>query len=175
MNNNRTYIAYDAAGILNPERSNYHVLQWLEALQKRFPNRFHFVNLDDIMFSSRHDDLVDSTMKSRMLQLMAQADNMLVIPSDRLNTESLILNWQISRCINRFHLPFIVAYAGLEHFDEGDVQKYWNWLPVKIKKYINTDTARMAHIPCTIDKLERALGYFSLRTRTYPWHTTTIY
>ena len=86
-----------------------------------------------------------------------------------------ILNWQISRCVNRFHLPVIIAYAGLDELSDDCVQKFWTWLPNKPRKYIGLDSARMAHIPLTRDKLERALGTFSVSEQFYPWNSTTIF
>ena len=170
-----TYIAFDADAVQDSVNSNMHTFRQLEEWEKNHPSRFHFVNMHEIQFSSEHDDLLESTTKSRFLKLMEEADNLLVIASPVINTESHILNWQISRCVNRFHLPVIIAYAGLEELGEDSVQKYWTWLPQKFKKYIGLDSARMAHIPLTRDKLERALNTFSVYRQFYPWNSTTIY
>ena len=149
--------------------------QQLDEWQKRHPDRFNFVNMHEIKFSAEHEDLLETTTKTRFLKLMAEADNLLVVASPVLNTESHILNWQISRCVNRFHLPVVIAYAGLEELDENSVEKFWEWLPNKPRKYIGLDSARMAHIPLTRDKLERALGTFSVSEQFYPWNLTTIF
>ena len=170
-----TYIAFDADAVQDTVNSNWHPFRQLEEWQKNHPNRFNFVNMHEIHFSSEHDDLLETTTKSRFLKLMAEADNLLVVASPVLNTESHILNWQISRCVNRFHLPVIIAYAGLEELDEGSIEKFWTWLPNKPRKYIGLDSARMAHIPLTRDKLERALGTFSVSEQFYPWNSTTIF
>ena len=170
-----TYIAFDADAVQDTVNSNWHTFRQLEEWQKNHPNRFNFVNMHEIHFSSEHDYLLETTTKSRFLKLMAEADNLLVVASAVLNTESHILNWQISRCVNRFHLPVIIAYAGLEELDEGSIEKFWTWLPNKPRKYIGLDSARMAHIPLTRDKLERALGTFSVSEQFYPWNSTTIF
>jgi len=175
MRTKGTYIAFDADAVQDAVNSNMHTFRQLKEWEKNHPSRFHFVNMHEIQFSSEHDDLLESTTKSRFLKLMEEADNLLVVASPVLNTESHILNWQISRCVNRFHLPVIIAYAGLEELDEDSVQKYWTWLPQKFKKYIGLDSARMAHIPLTRDKLERALNTFSVDRQFYPWNSTTIY
>ena len=139
------------------------------------PDRFRFLNIDEIYFSSEHDDLVDSTVKTRLIALMAQADNLLVLVSPVTNVESPMLNWQISRAVNRFHLPVIIAYVGRNHLEDNAVEENWTCLPNKIRKYIGRDSARMCHIPLTQDKLERALGTFSVGAQTYPWNSTTIF
>lgn len=175
MNTHKTYVAFDAAGVLDHVNSNLKTFRQLNAWQRMRPERFRFLNMDEINFSSEHDDLVDSTVKTRLLALMSQADNLLVLVSPITNVESPILNWQISKAVNRFHLPVIIAYAGLEELGEDSVQKYWTWLPQKFKKYIGLDSARMAHIPLTRDKLERALNTFSVDRQFYPWNSTTIY
>lgn len=170
-----TYIAFDSIGVQDKVNSNWHTFQQLNEWQKQHPDRFNFVNLHEIDFSSQHDDLLESTSKYRFLQRMAEADNLLVVASAVINTESHILNWQISRCVNRFHMPVIIAYAGLETLDDDSIKKYWTWLPQKLKKYIGLDSARMAHIPLTRDKLERALKTFSRDAQSYPWNSTTIF
>ena len=118
MKTKSTYIAFDADAVHDEVNSNLHTFRKLAEWQRNFPSRFNFVNMHEIEFSALHDDLLETTTKSRFLKLMAEADNMLVIASPVLNTESHILNWQISRCVNRFHLPVIIAYAGLEELDE---------------------------------------------------------
>ena len=150
MNTHKTYVAYDAEGVLDHENSNLKTFQQLHAWQRMRPDRFRFVNMDEINFSSEHDDLVDSTVKTR-------------------------LNWQISKAVNRYHLPVIIAYVGEVQLDDNSVEENWAKLPNKIRKYIGRDSARMCHIPLTQDKLERALGTFSVGGQTYPWNSTTIF
>ncbi len=175
MNTNKTYVAYDAAGVLDHINSNLHTFQELKTWQRMNPNRFHFLNMDEIIFSSEHDDLVDSTVKTRLLQLMAKADNLLVLVSNVTNVESPILNWQISKAVNRYHLPVIIAYVGKNQLGDTSIEDNWHRLPNKIRKYIGRDSARMAHIPLTQDKLERALGTFSVDAASYPWNSQTIF
>ena len=175
MNTHKTYVAYDAVGILDHENSNLVTFRQLQAWQKMRPNRFRFVNMEEINFSSEHEDMVDSTVKNRLLALMAKADNLLVLVSSNTNVESPILNWQISKAVNRFHLPVVIAYVGKQQLGDKSVEDNWAKLPGKIRKYIGRDSARMCHIPLTQDKLERALGTFSVGSQTYPWNSTTIF
>lgn len=175
MNTYKTYVAYDADAVLDHENSNLRTFQQLHAWQRMHPDRFHFLNMDEINFSSEHDDLVDSTVKNWLLAQMAKADNLLVLVSNITDVESPILNWQISKAVNRFHLPVIIAYVGKVHLEDTVVEDNWSRLPNKIRKYIGRDSARMCHIPLTQDKLERALGTFAVKTGTYPWNSTTIF
>ncbi len=170
-----TYIAFDADAILDEVNSNLHTFRQLEEWEKNYPDRFNFVNMHEIEFSSQHDDLLETTTKTRLLQHMAEADNLLVVVSAVTDPDNPILNWQISRCVNRFHLPVVVAYAGFTELTDETIQKFWTWVPQKIKKYIGLNSARMAHIPLTRDKLERALAAFSVERQFYPWDSTTIY
>ena len=175
MNTHKTYVAYDADGVIDHENSNLRTFHQLQAWQRMHPERFHFLNMQEINFSSEHDDLVDSNVKTLLLKVMEKADNLLVLVSKITNVESPILNWQISKAVNRFHLPVIIAYVGKEHLDDNAVEDNWSRLPNKIRKYIGRDSARMCHIPLTPDKLERALGLFSVGSGTYPWNSTTIF
>lgn len=175
MNTNKTYVAFDADGVLDHQNSNYATFHQMREWERLHPERFHFLNMDEIYLSSEHDDLVDSTLKTRFLRLMAEADNLLVLSSPRMNVESPILNWQISKAVNRFRLPVIVAYVEQEKLHESSIEENWAFLPNKIRKYIGRDSAYMAHIPLTMDKLERSLGYFSVRKQSYAWNATTIF
>lgn len=175
MNSNKTYVAFDTVGVADPLNSNLSFFRQLREWEKQNPDRFHFLNMDDIEFISAHEDLIDSTLKNRFLNLMASADNLLVLSSSRMNVESPMLNWQISRAVNRFRLPVIVAYVGRDRVDDDTIKTEWSRLPNKIRKYIGRDSANMAHIPLTKDKLERALGYFSARKELYSWNSTTIF
>ena len=83
MNTHKTYVAYDAIGVLDHENSNLKTFKQLHAWQRMRPERFRFLNMEEINFSSEHDDLVDSTVKTRLLGLMAQADNLLVLVSQQ--------------------------------------------------------------------------------------------
>ena len=175
MNNNKTYVAFDSAGVIDHVNSNLSVFLQLKEWERQNPERFHFLNIEEIEFSSEHDDLIDSTLKNRFLHLMESADNLLVLSSSLMDVESPMLNWQISRAVNRFRLPVIVAYVGLDRLSENTIKEEWSRLPNKIRKYIGRDSANMAHIPLTKDKLERALGYFSARKELYSWNSTTVF
>jgi hypothetical protein len=175
MNTNKTYVAFDSTGIIDHEKSNLSYFKQLGEWERQNPDRFHFLNMTEIMFTSEHGDLVDSTLKNRFLHLMEKADNLLVLSSKTMDVESPMLNWQISRAVNRFRLPVIVAYVNLDRVDDDTIKTQWNYLPNKIRKYIGRDSANMAHIPLTKDKLERALGYFSARKELYSWNSTTIF
>ena len=175
MNSNKTYVAFDTVGVANHENSNLSFFRQIREWERQNPDRFHFLNMDEIEFLSEHGDLVDSTLKTRFLHLMESADNLLVLSSSRMDVESPMLNWQISRAVNRFRLPVIVAYVGLDRVDDNTIKEQWNHLPNKIRKYIGRDSANMVHIPLTRDKLERALGYFSARKELYSWNSTTIF
>lgn len=175
MNSNKTYVAFDTVGVADHVNSNLSFFRQIREWEKQNPDRFHFLNMDEIEFLSEHEDWVDSTLKNRFLHLMESADNLLVLSSSKMDVESPMLNWQISRAVNRFRLPVIVAYVGLDRVDDNTIKKEWNCLPNKIRKYISRDSANMAHIPMTKDKLERALGYFSARKELYSWNSTTIF
>ena len=175
MNLHKTYVAFDAGGVLDPVYSNLHTFRIMREWERSNPQRYHFLNMEEIDFTALHGDWLDSTVKRQMLGMMSQADNLLVMASPVMDVESSILNWQISRAVNRFRLPVIVCYVGLSGVDDATLSKFRAWQPNKVRKYISRDSARMCHIPLTKDKLERALGAFSVKDGTYPWNSTTIF
>ena len=97
MNSNKTYVAFDSSGVIDHVNSNLSFFRQIREWERQNPDRFHFINMDEIEFSSEHDDLIDSTLKNRFLHLMESADNLLVLSSSLMNVESPMLNWQISR------------------------------------------------------------------------------
>ncbi len=175
MKQKGTYVAYDAEGVYDHELSNLHTFVQLQRWQNENPSAFNFLNMQEIMFSSMHDDLVDSTLKVALLRKMECADNLLVLASDVMNVKSPILNWQISRAVNRFHLPVVVAYVNKDRVTQEIIDNYRLHIPAKICKYMDRDSARMAHVPLSRDKLARALAAYSLSANEYPWDSTTIY
>lgn len=175
MNSNKTFIAFDGDGVRDSENSNLHIFNLLADWQKRYPNRFDFLDIDSINFMSQHDDLNETTIKTYLFGILEKADNLLVVVSKYTNPESKWLNWMISRAVNRYHLPVIVAIAGVSVVNDDVMTEWYPKFPAKVKKYIGRDSARMCYVPLTQTKLERSLGYFSVNTQTYPWNSTTIY
>ena len=107
MNPNKTYIAFDADGVRDAENSNLRTFNMMAEWQKRYPNRYNFINIDSINFSSQHDDTVEDTRKQAFFRLLDGADNLLVVITRHTNPDSKWLNWQISRAVNRYHLPVL--------------------------------------------------------------------
>ena len=175
MNPNMTYIAFDADGVRDTENSNLRTFNMMAEWQKRYPNRYNFINIDSINFSSQHDDTVEDTRKQAFFRLLDGADNLLVVITRHTDPASKWLNWQISRAVNRYHLPVIVAFDGIDSVTDDTIKKMWDMLPAKIRKYIGRDSARMCYIPFTQTKVEMALHYFSVRSQTYAWNSTTIF
>lgn len=175
MNTYKTYIAFDVLGMRDQVHSNYHTFETMDEWERAHPDRFHFLNLSERDRSIRYEDVIDSTLKRYYLSLMAQADNLLIVASPVLNVDSEMLNWQISRAVNQYRLPVIVAFAGLDHVDDDTLTAFYAWLPAKVKKYMGLKSARMCYLPLTKDKLERALRTFSVHDNVYPWDSTTIF
>ena len=175
MNNNKTYLAYNVDAVRNSKLENLHTLTQLGDWQKRYPNRYNFLNIEHIRFVAEHDDLVETTMKSQIFALLEKADNLMLVVTKETDGDNPWLNWQISRAVNRYHLPVIVAIKGVTAVTDETLKEYWNHLPQKIRKYIGRNSARMCYIPFSETKVEKSLGYFSVHSQTYPCDSTTIY
>ena len=175
MNNHKTYLAFNVDAVRDSKKENLHTLNLLGDWQKRYPNRFNFVNIDYINFIATHDDLVETTVKSDFFARMEKADNLMLVVTKETDADNVWLNWQISRAVNRYHLPVIVAFKGESVVTDDTLKEYWDHIPQKIKKYIGRNSARMCYIPLTETKVEKALGYFSVHSQTYPCDSTTIY
>lgn len=175
MNSNKTYIAFGTIGQADAVCGKMEPFHLIEHWNGMHPGHMHFLNFQDLASPFTHEDLFGLTQKRRMIDTMADADNLLVPVSPLLDADDPILNWQISQAVNGFRLPVVIAYAGLQKIEEEDIRKHLGWLPAKIRKYMSRDSARMAHIPLTYDKLERALTTYSKQTGSFPWCSTTIF
>lgn len=175
MNSNKTYLAFNVDAVRDSRKDNLHTLNLLGDWQRRYPNRYNFVNIPYINFIATHDDLVETTVKTDFFAQMAQADNVMLVVTKETDADNAWLNWQISRAVNRYHLPVIVAFKGVDVVTDDTLKEYWDHIPQKIRKYIGRDSARMCYIPLTGTKVEKACGYFSVNTQTYPCNSITIY
>lgn len=175
MNSNKTFIAFDGDAVRDTTNSNIGLFHQMAEWQKRYPNRFNFINIDSIDYMANHDDFVDENVKTFLFRQLEKADNLLVVVSRYTNPDSKWLNWMISRAVNRYHLPVVIAIDGVTEVTEETMKKWHDRFPAKIKKYIGRDSARMCYIPLMQTKVERALDYFGVRSQTYPWNSTTIY
>lgn len=175
MNNHKTYLAFNVDAVRDCQKENLHTLNLLGDWQKRYPNRFSFINVNTINFMATHDDLVETSMKTHFFRQMDQADNLMLVVTKDTDGDNPWLNWQISRAVNRYHLPVIVAFKGLDVVTDETLKEYWNHLPQKVRKYIGRNSARMCYIPLTLTKVEMALSHFSVHKQSYPCDSTTIF
>ncbi len=175
MNNHKTYLAFNVDAVRDSHKENLHTLNLLADWQKRYPNRFTFLNVESINFVAQHDDLVETTVKTDFFRLMEQADNVMLVVTKDTDADNAWLNWQISRAVNRYHLPVIVAFKGETAITDDTLREYWDHIPQKIRKYIGRNSARMCYIPLTLTKVEMAAGHFSVHKQSYPCDSTTIF
>ena len=171
----QTYIAFDAYGISDPVNSNWVNYRNLMAWQNSYPNRFHFNCIKDLEFAHTHPVMVESTLRPYLQKKMEAADNLMIMASPVLNVKSDILNWQIQHAVNILHLPIVVAYVGLSCMEADTIDRYRCWLPEKLVELIDMGAAKVAHIPFSMDKVERACKQFSKHDWVYPWTGKTIY
>ena len=171
----QTYIAFDAYALHDQVNSNWSNFRTLHAWQHSYQNRFSFNDLADIDFAMDHPAMIESTLRPYLTKKMEVADNLLVIASPVTDIKSGILNWQIHQAVNFYHLPVVVAYAGLSSIDSQRIDQYVCWLPEKLVQLIADGSAKVAHIPLTMDKVERACKNFSKQEFLYPWNGKTIY
>lgn len=171
----KSYLAFDPVGVALAERNNLRYFHRMFEWQRLYPERFDFVNSEDIEFYAEHGEKPEKEMKIHFIEQMREADHIIVPASETTNVEAPLLNWQISQAVNGFRLPVIVCYLGMENLLDRHFNLCESWMPAKIRKYISRDSALIAHIPFTRDKLERAIASYSLKDRMLPWNSTTIF
>ena len=86
-----------------------------------------------------------------------------------------LLNWEIQQAVEVYKLPIIVAYVGLQSLNSFSLNLYYNWLPSKLREYVNSNTAKVAHTLFTQFKIGGAINYYSVVTPTMPINSMEIY
>ena len=61
------------------------------------------------------------------------------------------------------------------HENSFSLNLYYNWLPSKLREYVNNNTAKVAHTPFTQFKIGGAINYYSVVTPTMPINSMEIY
>lgn len=168
-----TYIIFDATGISDHQNSNFPFLNTLSAWQHSYPERFKFNDLVDVLFCSTHSLQDDGTLRGYLQNKIDQADNVLILASELLRKDSTILNWQVNYAISR-NIPIIVTYVGEDKLSAEMLPALQNRLPQALVKAIAQGT-KVAHIPFTMDKIERACKNYSKERAVYAWTGNTIY
>lgn len=171
---NGTYVAFDGQGEVSPINSDLHNFQLLKAWQANNNIRFNFVNSHEKTYGVR-DTSCEATLKIRLKERMANSKNMLVIVSPQTNKNRGLLNWEIQQAVEVYKLPIIVAYVGLNSLNSFSLGLYKNWLPSKLREYVDNNTAKVAHIPFTQFKIGGAINYYSVVTPTMPLNSKVIY
>ena len=165
---NGTYVAFDGQGEVNPVNSDLHNFELLKAWQAN--GEIVAMTGDGVRDSSSLE-----TLKARLKERMANSKNMLVIVSSQTNKNRGLLNWEIQQAVEVYKLPIIVAYVGLQSLNSFSLNLYYNWLPSKLREYVNSNTAKVAHTLFTQFKIGGAINYYSVVTPTMPINSMEIY
>lgn len=71
--------------------------------------------------------------------------------------------------------PVIAAYVGVTTMNSFVLQIYKNKLSSKPHEYVDSNTAKVAHIPFTQFKVGGAINHYSVVTPTMPFNNREIY
>lgn len=171
---NGTYVAFDGQEETNPINSDLHNFELLKAWQKNDNIRFNFINSHEKTYNVRDSSSLE-TLKARLNERMKNSKNMLVIVSGLTNKDRGLLNWEIEQAVETYKLPIIVAYVGLSTMNSCILGFYKNWLPNKLREYVDNNTAKVAHIPFLQFKIGAAINYYSVVNSRMPLNSTEIY
>ncbi len=169
---NGTYVAFDGQGEACPANSDYKYFNTLKMWQNSNRIDFNFVNSHEKTYGVR-DSSSEATLKSRLRERMRNSKNMLVIVSDDTNYDRGLLNWEIKTAVEDYNLPIIVAYTGETSFcylTDRLIQK----LPKKLREYVMSDAAKIAHIIFNKEKIKDAIDYYGVNSNK-PFNSRTVY
>lgn len=160
---NGVYVAFNGCGTKDPTESDFRYYGLLQAWKKDKNKDFSFVDSHDKTYKVQDSSSI-STLKSRLSERLRNSKSMLLILSERTNTEGSILPWEIEVCVEK-EIPIIIAYTMCkEYLDHYDVCEYMKYFPENLKDFIKEQKAVTVHIPFNREFVTLAIDCFSVHT-----------
>ena len=154
-----TYIGFDGLGKTDPTQSDYRYYSTIQSWHQSDKIEFKFVNSHDKASSVRDSSKLD-TLKASIRQRLAASKNMVIILSRDTRKTGSVLSWEIEQAVDRYELPLIIAYAGLDSvLTPSRLSNRW---PAALSRRINDETACAIHVPFKRDALFDAIERFSV-------------
>jgi hypothetical protein len=156
---NGTYIAFHAGGTTDPTASDIKYYRLMKAWHVNDDIEFSFINSHDKTYSVRDSSKKETLMRS-LRQRLANSKNMVLIVGPTTKTDLDWVPFEIVEALDRYSLPIIAVYPGCSAvLDPAGLSRLW---PAALATRINSNTARVHHIPFKQTVVDAAIRQFHL-------------
>ena len=158
---NGTYIAFDGNATANQTQSDIKYYRLLQAWNQRGNHILTFSDSHQKTCQVR-DSSSMSTLQHRLLERLRSSKNMVVIISEDTAWDRGMLNFEISKAVDVYKLPLIIAYAGYEYIlNPRQLSTLW---PKALSERIKNGSAMCIHIPFKEQAVMAAISQFSVHS-----------
>ncbi len=156
---NGTYIAFHAAGSIDPTASDIKYYRLLKAWHEHDDIDFQFINSHDKVAGVR-DSSTKETLRRSLLARLGNSKNMVLIVGQSTRTDTDWVPFEIEKGVDSYALPIIAVYPGYDSIcDPKALSPLW---PVALATRINLGTAKVIHIPFKQIVVDMAIRQFHI-------------
>jgi hypothetical protein len=155
---NGTYVAFHAQGTNLPGKSDMDYYNLMKAWSAKTDDDFTMINSHD-KASAVRDSSKRATLRASLQERLRNSKNMVLIIGDTTRFDTDWVPFEIEKAIDTYEIPIIAAYP-----DYGPIlepAKFAPLWPKALADRINSNTARVIHIPFKKAPLLDAIGQFS--------------
>jgi hypothetical protein len=156
---NGTYVAFHADGTSEPTESDMKYYNLLRAWHVRDDNDFQFVNSHDKTAAVR-DSSRRETLRRRLVERLNNSKNMVLIIGKTTWQDTDWVPFEIEYAVDDCGIPIIAAYTGYGYImAPAELRSLW---PTALETRIDSQAARVIHIPFRQEPLTAAVSQFDL-------------
>lgn len=158
-----TYVAFHADGTSDPTESDMKYYRLVEAWKNNDSLEISFVNSHD-KASAVRDTSQRKTLEDSLLERLRNSKNLLLIIGDTTKNDSDWIPFEISKAIDTYNLPIIVAYTGYRYifpnyYTPANFRSLW---PASLVARVDNKSARAIHIPFRKEPIASAINQFGI-------------
>lgn len=160
---NGTYVAFHADGTSDPTESDMKYYRLVEAWKDNENLEISFVNSHDKSNAVR-DSSKKTTLENSIMERLRNSKNMLLIIGDTTKNDIDWIPFEISKAVDLYNLPIIVAYTGYryifpDYYAPANFSPLW---PLDLISRINKGSIRAIHIPFRKEPISAAINHFGI-------------
>ncbi|MBI4067715.1 TIR domain-containing protein [Candidatus Gottesmanbacteria bacterium] len=158
-----TYVAFHAEGTSDPTESDMKYYRLVEAWKNNENLEIKFINSHDKANAVR-DTSLRRTLEDSLLERLRNSKNLLLIIGETTKNDQDWIPFEISRAVDDYKLPLIVAYTGYrylfpQHYHPVNFRSLW---PSSLARRIDDNSARVIHIPFRKEPVAAAINQFGV-------------
>jgi hypothetical protein len=157
---NGTYVAFRANGTDIPTDSDIKYYNLMKAWTVKSDDDFTMINSHD-KASAVRDSSKKATLRASILERLRNSKNMVLIVGKTTRFDTDWVPFEISSAVDTYELPIIAAYKDFESImAPAELRGWW---PKELTDRIDSQQAKVIHIPFKKEPLSDAIDQFDIR------------